>query len=362
MNLHPETTSGLRFGRALGLALLLGGSALALPPLSAAPPVASPRPTASAVGAIGMTVGDLGRSLAFYTGVLPFTVVNDVEVQGREFELLTGVFGARARVVTLALGDERLELSEFLAPAGRAYPPDTRANDQWFQHVAIIVSDMARAYTALTSHGVTHASTAPQRLPDWNPNAGGIEAFYFRDPDGHFLEVLAFPAGKGDPKWHAAARTPGALFLGIDHTAIVSSDTERSLTFYRDTVGLRIAGASTNYGTEQEHLNNVFGARLRITTLTAGAGPGVELLEYLAPRDGRPAPRDLKANDLAHWHTTLESEGLDALFDLSLQRILSLVSPSVVRLPDHALGFERGALVRDPDGHGVRLVAGGRKQ
>ncbi len=67
-----------------------------------------------------------------------------------------------------------------------------------------------------------HASSGPQRLPDWNKNAGGIRAFYFRDPDGHPLEILQFPADKGNPKWHDAN---GRLFLGIDHTAIVISDT-----------------------------------------------------------------------------------------------------------------------------------------
>ena len=35
--------------------------------------------------------------------------------------------------------------------------------------------------------------------------------------DGHFLEVLWCPVGKGDPKWQAAT---SRLFLGIDHTAI----------------------------------------------------------------------------------------------------------------------------------------------
>src|SRR5262245_17083266 len=80
------------------------------------------------------------------------------------------------------------------------------------------------------------------------------------------------------------------LFLGIDHTAIVVNSTEASLACYRDTLGLRVVGQSENYGPEQERLNNVFGARLRITTLRAPAGPGVELLEYLTPRDGRPAP------------------------------------------------------------------------
>ena len=66
------------------------------------------------------------------------------------------------------------------------------------------------------------------------------------------------------------------LFLGIDHTAIVVGNTEASLKFYRDALGLQIAGTSENYGTEQEHLNNVFGARLRITSLRAGSGgPGI---------------------------------------------------------------------------------------
>jgi catechol 2,3-dioxygenase-like lactoylglutathione lyase family enzyme len=72
----------------------------------------------------------------------------------------------------------------------------------------------------------------------------------------------------------------------------VVADTERSLSCYRHTLGLRVVGGSENYGPEQERLNNVFGARLRITTLRAAAGPGIEFLEYLTPRDGRPAPPD----------------------------------------------------------------------
>ena len=135
----------------------------------------------------------------------------------------------------------------------------------------------------------SHASTGPQRLPETIPNAAGIRAFYFRDPDGHPLEVLQFPPDKGDPKWHAPS---ARLFLGIDHTAIVVADTRASLAFYRDVLGFRVAGESMNFGTEQEHLNNVPGARLRITGLRAPSGPGVELLEYLAPRDGRPFPAD----------------------------------------------------------------------
>jgi catechol 2,3-dioxygenase-like lactoylglutathione lyase family enzyme len=316
--------------------------------------------TVESVESVGMTVSDMARAIDFYTRVLPFTREFDIEVAGRPWEQLHGVFGARMRIVGLRLGDERLELTEYLAPKGRPMPPDSRGNDRWFQHVAIIVRDMNAAYERLREHGVVHASTGPQRLPEWNPGAGGIQAFYFRDPDGHFLEILSFPKGKGDSKWHrsAASRdaTSDANFLGLDHTAIVVGDTDASLAFYRDTLGLTLAGAGENYGVEQEHLNGVFGVRLRITTLRAPRGTGVELLEYRAPRDGRPTPPDLKANDVAHWQITMR--GAAATLDRLLRpsRTFGLVSPDITTIDASSIAFSRGLLVRDPDGHAVRVV------
>jgi catechol 2,3-dioxygenase-like lactoylglutathione lyase family enzyme len=304
------------------------------------------------VDVVGFTVSDMERSIEFYTRLLTFHKIADIEVTDRPFELLSGVFGARARIVTLALGDERLELTEFRAPRGRPIPGDARSNDRSFQHVAIIVSDMDRAYRRLREAGVEHGSTGPQTLPAWNRGAAGVRAFYFRDPDRHFLEVLSFPADKGLPKWHV---TGDALFLGIDHTAIVVDDTDASLAFYRDTLGFVVAGESENYDLEQEHLNNVFGARLRITALRASGGPGIELLEYLAPRDGRPAPVDERANDIGHWQTTLVADSLDPVLPLARAHRLSLVSPGPVALPP-GFGFSAAALVRDPDGHGLRMV------
>jgi catechol 2,3-dioxygenase-like lactoylglutathione lyase family enzyme len=307
----------------------------------------------SAVDTVGMTVSDMERAIDFYTSVLTFDKVSDDEISGRDYELMTGVFGARARIVRLRLGDEAIELTEYLTPKGRAFPADMRPNDRAFQHIAIIVSDMDKAYERLRQRHVEHASTGPQRLPDWNPNAGGISAFYFRDPDEHFLEILHFPAGKGLEKWHRQDR----LFLGVDHTAIVVNDTDETLKLYRDALGMRVAGESENYDTEQEHLNNVFGARLRITALRAAEGPGIELLEYLAPRDGRPAAADTHANDVVHWQTTLITRAPERVNDLLRLRLFSLVSPSVVSLPTRSLNVQRAILVRDADGHGLRLAA-----
>jgi len=310
-------------------------------------------PVVGVLDSIGLTVSDIDRSVDFFSQILSFEKISDVEVTGLDHERLQGLFGIRARIVRMKLGGESIELTEYLTPKGRPMPVDSRSNDRWFQHIAIIVSDMDKAYQWLRQNKVEHASTGPQTLPEWNKNAAGIKAFYFKDPDHHPLEILWFPPDKGDPKWHSAAQR---LFLGIDHTAIVVSDTEASLRFYRDTLGLKQVGESENHGVEQEHLNNVFGARLRITALRAGSGPGVEFLEYIAPRDGQPYPGDARASDLFNWQTNfITTDVRDAEGRLRAGKF-AFISPGAVDLSDGLVGFRRGLSVRDPDGHAVRVL------
>jgi len=265
-------------------------------------------PAVDAVDHIVIPVSRLDRAVAFYTGALSF-------VAG-EPEASSGC--------VLHLGNEKIELMQ---RAGRPIPADSRSNDRWFQHLAIVVSDIDRAYAIVLREGAAPISTGPQELPAWNPNAGGIRAVYFRDPDGHPLELIQFPPGKGDPRWQDKDR----LFLGIDHSAIAVRDTDASLAFYRDRLGLRVAGTSENWGVEQERLSAVPGAHVRITSLRAWSGPGVELLDYLMPGDGRPMPADAAANDL--WAE-------------------EIVMRTVV-VPHSA---ER---LRDPDGHAIVIVAEG---
>lgn len=305
------------------------------------------------VTAIGMTVADMDRSVEFFANVLRFEKISDIEVHGSEYEKLQGLFGVRMRVVRLKLGEEMIELTQYLAPEGRPIPPDWRSHDHGFQHIAIVVSDMDRAYQQLRRHKVRHVSTAPQTIPASNKAAAGVRAFYFKDPDGHNLEIIYFPAGKGDPRWQ---NNSDKLFLGIDHSAIVVSSTQSSLKYYRDLLGLKLAGESFNYGTEQEHLNNVAGARLHISSLKAAAGPGIEFLEYLAPRDGRPAPMNTRANDLWHWQTTLTTDDAAAAMAKLRGAKRQVVSPSVAAIPERSLGFASGFLARDPDRHGLQFI------
>jgi len=300
------------------------------------------------VGAIGLTVNDLERELNFYTNTLPFELVSISDARGKEQAELLGLKNVKLRIATLQLGEERITLTEHLSKKGRPIPQDSRSFDRWFQHIAIVVSDMDQAYARLLEHKVTHVSTAPQTLPEWNKDAGGIKAFYFRDPEDHVLEIIWFPAGKGNPKWQLTGSETGApIFLGIDHTAIVVSDTDKSLAFYRDQLGFKVAGGAHNYGPEQERLNQVFGARLRITALKAERGPGIEFLEYIAPPGGRDLPADAKANDLVFWNTQLAVDDLPTLTGVLRGAGAKFVSKSAVGV--------QARIVRDPDGHALQL-------
>jgi catechol 2,3-dioxygenase-like lactoylglutathione lyase family enzyme len=305
------------------------------------------------VGPVVMTVADMDRSVDFYIHVLMFQKQGENHRRGPEIDELYGVPNARVRAVQLKLGDESLELIQFIGAPGIPIPGDSRSNDLSFQHVAIIVSDMDRAYAILRQNHVEQISPYPQRLPDWNPNASGITAFYFRDPDGHPLEILKFPAGKGDPKWQAAN---GRLFLGIDHTAIVVANTQASLEFYRNLLGLHVAGESDNYGFEQEHLNNVFGAHLRITSLRSSKGIGIEFLEYITPRDGRPASAKASATDISHHETVLLVDDIAAVNAGWMGAKNHGVF--VKQVGDSELLFHesQAELIHDPDGHPLLLL------
>jgi len=321
--------------------------------VAALPVLLSAQARAIQVGPVVITVANMERSVDFYTQVLTFEKRTDVERTGPEIDALYGVPNARVRAVGLKLGEESIELLQFIGTAGAPMPIDARSNDLSFQHVAIIVGDMDRAYTVLRQNNVEHISPYPQRLPDWNPNAAGIKAFYFRDPDGHPLEILQFPPDKGDPKWRVAN---GRLFLGIDHTAIVVSNTDTSVDFYRNLLGLRVAGESDNYGFEQEHLNNVFGAHLRITSLRGQSGIGVELLEYITPRDGHAAPANATAADISHHETVLLVDniaGVNAVLPDAKNHSILVNQISGSELLFHASQAE---LIPDPDGHQLLLL------
>jgi catechol 2,3-dioxygenase-like lactoylglutathione lyase family enzyme len=301
------------------------------------------------VGCPSISVASVGSAAAFYTGVLDFRVKDTAETSIAATFAPGASWQTTARSVELVLGSECLILAEYNSPKGRPFPEDSRANDFWFEHVAIVVSDMDSAFARLKAAHVRFVSNFPQTLPTWNKDAAGISAFYFRDPDGHYLELIHFPQGKGQAKWQ---RFSESIFSGIDHTAIAVSDTRRSLAFYRDALHMQVTGSSENYGTEQEHLSGIFNAHLLITSLRTESGIGIELLEYLSPSSGRPIPPDLAVWDIACWQIRMDIKKDTT----SLSASHPLHDATWIKLPQREGGTHEATWIKDPDGHLLELV------
>ena len=347
--------------RILGQAryLRLGSSLVALCLLLPARGRVTARATAdtgriAAVDAVSMVVSDMDRSVDFFTSVLTFEKVTDVEVAGDQYERLEGLFGVRMRVVRLRLGDERLELMQFVAPEGRPVPVDSRSNDRWFQHVAIIVSDMEPGIRAPAG------AQGPARL-DRPAAAAGLEPERRRHRSV-LLQGSRRPRAR-DPRVSAGQgrgrngiAPTDRLFLGIDHTAIVVGDTDRSLAVLPGR-----AGAPRRRG-ERELRHRAGAAEQRLRRPPANhrphrrrrAGHRVSRLSRADQR--RPAPTDTRTNDLIAWQTRLLTDRVEALSARLSPGTFGFISPGAVSLAQPTLGFSRGALVRDPDGHAVMLA------
>ena len=302
---------------------------------------------AQSILSISRVVSDLDRAEAFYRSVLGFQNVS----RGRADTEVLRALGSKsdASELKLRLGEEELVLVQFES-AGREYPVDSRSNDLWFHHLAIVVSDMDVAYSRIqSSAGWQSISTdGPETLPE---SSGGVRAFKFRDPDGHPLELLWFPPRPASPKWQERARMAPSdePFLGIDHGALSVKSARRSLAFYRS-LGLHIAEESVNLGPAQSRLDGLSAARVRVTSLRAAgsAGPGLELLAYRPP--GRPLG-GCSVTDLSVDWTTLS-----AVMAGSASDAIPGPAASTGRVPAPSL-LKKIAAVSDPDGHRFVLVS-----
>ncbi|MCI9880282.1 VOC family protein [Methylobacterium goesingense] len=187
--------------------------------------------------------------------------------------------------MSLRLGAQHVDLVGFDRP-GRPYPDDVPGWSPLFQHIAIVVSDMAAAFARLSATpGWRPISTAgPERLP---AASGGVSAFKFRDPEGHPLEFLEFPLDGIPDAWRRAGPDP---CLGIDHSALSVADTAASLAFY-EALGFTMGARSTNVGPEQARLDRVPDPHVTVTGLhpPGAPTPHVELLDYAGkfPRGGQ---------------------------------------------------------------------------
>jgi len=295
---------------------------------------------------VGRNVADLQRAQSFYCDALGFTPVDEHDATPA-WARLPGVCEFAPRCLRLRLGEQEIELTAFDVP-GAPYPAESVASDLWFQHCAVVVDDIQAAYSRLLRHGGATAITrgGPQTLP---LSSGGVSAFKFRDPDGHPLELLAFPPGSGDPAWQQRANGPT---LGIDHSAISVADADRSIAFYVGLLGLAQTTRQTNRDSQQEKLDALVDDDVEVVALRPAdvATPHIELLAYRSRR-WRALPR-MDLRDIAADRLILRVGDLSALLGKLFNANVETISAGTTGSTDRS----RSALLRDPDGHMLVLV------
>ena len=258
-----------------------------------------------------LTVADLDAAAQFYAA-LPGIVVG---ARNRAEPAMAALLSADTiEQLWLQRGEQTIVLQQF-SPSGAPYPAEQRACDQAFQHFALPVPDA----TIPPPPGAVPISPAgAQLLP---ASSGGATAYKFRDPEGHPLEFIQFADRHGG---------------GIDHSAVVSADVERSIDFYRETLGLVVGSRQTNQGPEQDRLDGLTDTVVDVVALLPKAAtPHIELLAYRVPTvipAGSRAPNDVAATRLV----------------LAVDRL----TEAGVTMADGS----KAMLIRDPDGHLLVLM------
>ena len=249
------------------------------------------KPTLRLITDFGVVTADLPRLVQFYRDVLGFTAQGEERPIDQAEIALLGLSGAGRRQV-MSLGKQNISIDQF-EKAGRPYPPDSDAASLWFQHLALVVSDIGKAFAQLRDVAPI-SQGGPQQLPS---SSGGVQAFKFRDPDGHPLELLQFPRDRTPNAWRTDQKLARQIGLGIDHSAISVADADASAAFYR-ALGLNTGDQTFNEGPEQQRLDDLRGVKVAVVPMTPPEGtPHLELLGYQIP-SGDPGPA-LEANDVA---------------------------------------------------------------
>ena len=286
-----------------------------------------PYPRSIRIDGLRRSVSDLQRSIDFYCGAMGF------ERPRRGSPSIV-------RTVRLRLGEQHIDL---VVHADAAPPPATaNAPDPRFQHAAIVTGDMDAAWHRLGPYAAIPISRGgPQSLPS---NTGGVTAFKFRDPDGHPLELIQFPAGVGDPHWQQVQRGSGPT-LGIDHFALVVEDIDRSTAFFAAHLDLQVTGRDVNRGGAQDRLDGLEGVVVDVVSLRSRHGrqtPHLELLRYRQPAFA--APSDTPA-------AAVEGERRDEIVCLG-----GLFPEGAAAAPLPTIAAMDARLLCDPDGHRFRVA------
>ncbi|GEM_PF-254149 len=142
----------------------------------------------------GFVVKDIHKSIEWYSKVLGMQVMRQPAETSTEW--LAAVVGYPKVRLVLAMvgvpGGHSIELIQYLEPKGHQGPNKSDRCDVGAAHCGMLVDDVRAWHRKLKAAGVWVAGVWVAGEPTLRdvPYPWGRYAFYFRDPDGNYLEMV----------------------------------------------------------------------------------------------------------------------------------------------------------------------------
>ncbi|WBU52032.1 VOC family protein [Paracoccus sp. SCSIO 75233] len=147
------------------------------------------QPLNAAYDHTGFVTQDIEASASFWCRAFGLTATDPIERGAPWVEGMTGVIGARLRIMHLTAPGIHLEFISFLAPKGGDKPPEATALATG--HVCLRVPDPAAALERLFALGGQPEGRVTEITEG---GLAGRHGVYLRDPGGVLIELLEDPS------------------------------------------------------------------------------------------------------------------------------------------------------------------------
>jgi glyoxylase I family protein len=132
-------------------------------------------------------VSDIARSRRFYTDVLGFEIVFEIDFDDAATARVMGIASCKFKGIFMKRDGMRIELIGFTDPAPDRRVRLHRSNEIGHSHLSFYVTSLDEALAELRAQGVPVDEETRQVLPS------GIECCVVRDPDGFPIEIVQVP-------------------------------------------------------------------------------------------------------------------------------------------------------------------------
>jgi catechol 2,3-dioxygenase-like lactoylglutathione lyase family enzyme len=137
------------------------------------------------------------------------------------------------------------------------------------------------------------------------------------------------------------------------HTGFIVRDIEKSVQFYAEVLGMRIARRMEREGEFIEQVLNFPGTHIKGGFVDMGEGHQLELIQYITPTSG---PGGINRNDLGASHLAFYVEDMDRFYAETSNKGLSYLNPPAVLLGDSGEVTRKVCYAQDPDGNWLEFV------